>query len=225
MKVVEIFQSIDGEVNHFSQGRISTFIRFAGCNLNCSYCDTLKAKNIEEGNYTEMTVEQILTEIKNLGKTKITLTGGEPLLQEEIFKLIDKLTNNISYNDNYDLSIETNGSIQIPPNQLIKKEISWIIDYKLEYEFEMIEKNWRYLTSKDWIKFPVRGIDEIQQAIKIKDEIKEFYREITVQFAISPINNNKIEKGEIEKLINYLISIKEFDFIVNLQLHKFINVR
>jgi len=217
MKVVEIFQSIDGEVNHFSQGRISTFVRFAGCNLNCRYCDTPKAKDIEKGNYKEMSIEEILIEIRELGGDKITLTGGEPLLQEEIFELMGKLPY---------VSVETNGSIEIPPFWLVKRNISWIIDYKLEYYLSMIEENYRYLTNKDWVKFPVRNTGEILQAIKVRDKLLQKFPSCSAQFAISPIIiDRKTMKGEIKNLINYLIEIKEFDFVVNLQLHKFINIQ
>lgn len=61
MKVAEIFQSIDGEINHWHQGRISTFVRFAQCNLDCSYCDAPNTKQIN-ANHKEITVEEIIEE-------------------------------------------------------------------------------------------------------------------------------------------------------------------
>lgn len=219
MKVAEIFQSTDGEVNYFSQGSISTFIRFAGCNLDCSYCDTPGTKKAENGNFKEMSIDDILIEVNKLGRSKITLTGGEPLIQEEIYSLIERL-----YMDNYNISIETNGSKKIMLRWLKKVCISWIIDFKLDFPERMETSNWTHLTGKDWIKFPVRNIEDIQQAMKIKNEILE-ESFCSAQFAISPIIDNEIKKGEVKKFINYLIGIKEFDFVVNLQLHKFINIQ
>ena len=63
MKVVEIFDSIDGE--GIRTGKTATFIRLAGCNLRCSYCDTLYALFGEEESceYTEMSIDEII-EIK-----------------------------------------------------------------------------------------------------------------------------------------------------------------
>lgn len=219
MKVAEIFQSIDGEVNYFSQGRISTFIRFAGCNLDCLYCDTPATKKTENGNFKEMSIDDILIEVNKLGGSKITLTGGEPLIQEEIYSLIERL-----YLDNYNISIETNGSKKIMLHWLKKVYISWIVDFKLDFPERMETSNWKYLTNKDWIKFPIKNIEDIQQAIEIKNEILE-ESFCSAQFAISPIIDNEIKKGEIKKFINYLIGIKEFDFVINLQLHKFINIQ
>lgn len=86
----------------------------------------------------------------------------------------------------------------------------------------MKKYNYPFLSKKDWIKFPVRNIEEIKQAIEVKNRLKEL---TNAQFAISPIIEKEAKKGEIKEFIDYLISIKEFDFVVNLQLHKFIDVR
>ena len=66
MKVIEIFDSIDGE--GIRTGQCATFIRLAGCNLRCSYCDTVYSLFGEETpcEYTEMTVDEILTSVLRL---------------------------------------------------------------------------------------------------------------------------------------------------------------
>ena len=80
MKVVEKFTSINGEGTR--AGELAVFVRFKGCNLRCSYCDTLWA-NEPECLYNEETPEEILNYVLGTGIHNVTLTGGEPLLQKE----------------------------------------------------------------------------------------------------------------------------------------------
>ena len=109
MKITEIFYSIQGEGQWTGQPNI--FIRTTGCNLRCHYCDTKYAYD----NGREMDIDDIYLKIKKYPCKKICITGGEPLIQEEILDLINKLMNN-----NYKICIETNGSI----------DIKNVIDYK-----------------------------------------------------------------------------------------------
>ena len=104
-KVVESFVSINGESTR--AGELAVFIRFKGCNLNCSYCDT-KWANETNAEYKNMTVNEICEIVRNTGIKNVTLTGGEPLLQENIEGLIEKLI--LQGNR---VEIETNGSISL----------------------------------------------------------------------------------------------------------------
>ena len=85
-KIVERFVSINGE-GKFS-GQLATFIRFAGCNLNCSFCDTKWANQLDV-KYELMTADEIYNYIKETGIINVTLTGGEPLIQNNISELFD----------------------------------------------------------------------------------------------------------------------------------------
>lgn len=101
MKVVEIFDSIQGEGRWM--GVYCTFVRFAGCNLQCPFCD-------EKSKYEkakEMTVAQIAKKCK---QQHVILTGGEPTLQEELKELISKLLD-----EQHRIHIETNGTNGVPP--------------------------------------------------------------------------------------------------------------
>ncbi|MEW6002400.1 MAG: radical SAM protein [Nitrospirota bacterium] len=100
MKVCEIFSSIQGESSF--AGLPCTFVRLAGCNLRCSYCDTIYAYN--EG--TDFTEDEIISRVKRSRIGLVELTGGEPLLQKEVFPLIKRL---LDYG--YRVLVETNGSI------------------------------------------------------------------------------------------------------------------
>ncbi len=102
MKVCEIFASIQGESTF--AGMPCTFIRMTGCNLRCSYCDTVYA--YEEG--TDLTEEEILGRIQAMGLKTVEITGGEPLLQGEVFPFVKSLLDR-----RYRVLIETNGSQDI----------------------------------------------------------------------------------------------------------------
>jgi 7-carboxy-7-deazaguanine synthase len=102
MKINDIFKSIQGEST--ASGLPCAFVRLSGCNLRCSYCDTTSA--YEEGE--DLTVEDILTEVQALVCPLVEITGGEPLLQQEVSTLITKLLEK-----NYSVLLETNGSRDI----------------------------------------------------------------------------------------------------------------
>ena len=78
MNVIEIFASIDGEGSR--QGLLTTFLRLHDCNIRCSYCDTTYSYGIDSV-FTEMTICEVTDVIESLGNHRITITGGEPLLQ------------------------------------------------------------------------------------------------------------------------------------------------
>ena len=217
MKIVEIFQSIDGEVNAFYQGRLTTFVRTAGCNLNCSYCDT-KYANEQVEERKEESPEKIFKKIESLGCRKITITGGEPLLQKDIWELIDLLCLH-----RYEISIETNGTCMIPSSFLTRDNISWVIDYKLDFASQMRESNYFGCIKKDWIKFVVQSMLDLKEIFNIKNRLISLG--CRANFAISPVFTKQSQKGGVQDLLDCLILRKEFDFVINLQLHKFVNLK
>lgn len=159
-KVVEKFVSVNGEGNF--AGKLAVFIRFAGCNLSCSYCDTMWA-NMLDVEYTLMTEKDIYDYIKSTGITHITLTGGEPLIQENILVLLELLALDTSLS----VEIETNGSVDIKPFLNIKpKPPVFTMDYKLEssnMQGKMMMKNFNYLKKSDVIKFVVGNFNDLEK--------------------------------------------------------------
>ena len=102
MKVCEIFASIQGESSY--AGVPCTFVRMSGCNLRCSYCDTVYA--YEEG--TELTEDEITGKVHAMGLRTVEITGGEPLLQAGVLPLTKRLLDH-----GFRVLIETNGSQDI----------------------------------------------------------------------------------------------------------------
>lgn len=102
MKICEIYHSIQGE--GLDIGAPTVFVRTSGCPLKCKWCDTLFA--FTEGD--EMSVDDILKKVQSFDVPHVCLTGGEPLIQKEVYKLIQRLLDS-----GYFVSIETGGSIPI----------------------------------------------------------------------------------------------------------------
>lgn len=211
-KVVEKFISINGE--GLLAGQLAVFIRFQGCNLNCSYCDT-KWANDEDCEVTLMTKEEIDLYINATGINNITLTGGEPLLQENIYELIQYLARNKERR----IEIETNGSISIRPIKSLKAEnISITMDYKLPssgMECGMQIDNLCVLTQQDTIKFVV-GCDEDLNKTKIM--LEDFRLTELTHVYISPVFGRIKPDQMVEWLKTNLLN----KVTLQLQLHKII---
>ncbi len=209
--VAEKFVSINGEGTR--AGQLAVFIRFTGCNLRCSYCDTMWA-NAENAPHVKMSAEEIYAYIKETGVKNVTLTGGEPLIQENIKELLEL----ISSDKELYCEIETNGSVDLKPFCDIENRPSFTMDYKLassNMEEFMCTDNYSLLNKNDTVKFVSGSKADL---IKAK-EIMEKYNLIgRVNVYISPVFGN-IEPKEI---VEFMIENKLNDVNLQLQLHKII---
>ena len=202
MKVNEIFYSIQGE--GILVGVPSIFLRFTGCNLRCSYCDTKYA--YIQG--TEMRIQSILDQIKKFPCNDICLTGGEPLLQKDIVKLIEHLQKK-----NYKILLETNGSISIK-KFVRKKSLIVSLDIKCPSSGcheQMNMKNISYLSKKDQLKFIIKNKEDYFYA---KNIIKKFNPSCAIYFQPVWDTNPK-------KLISWILN-DGIPVRFGMQLHKII---
>lgn len=141
----------------------TTFIRTAGCNLRCDWCDTKYAW--EEGE--EMEVDEIIDKVEEIGCDEICITGGEPLIQEETIGLIDSLLEE----DSYEILVETNGSINI--DLLVKRDLIVSMDYKTpssKMNDKMDHDNLAKLREGDQLKFIIEDQEDYMYA---KDILKD----------------------------------------------------
>jgi 7-carboxy-7-deazaguanine synthase len=102
MLISEIFYSLQGEGKLI--GAPTVFVRTAGCNLRCKWCDTEYA--FEGGK--EMELDEIMKEIELHDCNQVCITGGEPLIQKDMVKLVQKLLDR-----NFSISVETGGSVSV----------------------------------------------------------------------------------------------------------------
>lgn len=212
MKVVEIFGSIDGEGKR--TGQLTTFIRLAGCNLRCCYCDTKYSFDTDQAK--NMSIDEIILDCKKIGYHNITLTGGEPLLQKDSDLLIISLCNN-----GFQVNVETNGSINlwnlIEQRELQNLDLFFTVDYKCLssamnkhmniYSFNCLDAD------KDIVKCVVSNEEDMDDALKYLDE---FNKKFNIWF--SPVFN-AIEPKEI---VDYIKKHNRQDITVQVQLHKII---
>lgn len=225
--VVEQFISINGEGRR--AGQLALFIRFAGCNLNCEYCDT-KWANEAEVSYKEYTVEELYEMILESGMRNVTLTGGEPLIQPNIDRLLERLRQD----ETLRIEIETNGSVDIRPFRkdsqlnsteeiqevdITQENVSFTLDYKTSVsgmEEKMCMDNYVNLWRQDTVKFVVGSEADLQRAKEIIEKYHLVDRGCGIY--LSPCFG-KIEPSD---MVDFLVEHRLNNVNIQLQLHKFI---
>lgn len=210
-KVVEKFVSINGEATH--AGELACFIRFAGCNLACGYCDT-KWANEPQVPYESMRAEEIYAYIKSCGVKNVTLTGGEPLIQPEIEVLIALL----AADKDLRVEIETNGSVDISGYDARPENVCMTLDYKLPdsgMERFMRTENYAWLKPQDAVKFVVSSTRDLETAKKIIETYDLCEKAaVYLSSAFSAITPAQI--------VDYMIQENMKDVRLQLQMHKYI---
>lgn len=205
MKVVEIFNSIEGEGKR--AGLPATFIRLFGCNLRCSYCDSMYA--VEGDGFTEMSIDDILRKVEEFDCPIITLTGGEPLIHPDVVSLLDRLCEK-----HYWINVETNGSIAVPYRP-VDESLFYTFDYKTassNMQHKMNELAFEELKPFDVIKFVVGNDEDLEQALEIGKKYPKPY------IYLSPVFGSIDPK----QLVEFVLKNRLWNWRVQLQLHKFI---
>lgn len=198
MKVNEMFYSIQGESTY--TGLPCMFIRLAGCNLRCSYCDTNYA--LKESDGEDKTIEEIVEWARGIyeetGCNLIEVTGGEPLLQaEELIELCEELNNEI----NAQILIETNGSVNLENIKLSTSYTTFIMDVKTpssKMHTQNILENLNLLCLDDEVKFVVGS----QEDLEFMTEVLTQY-DTDAQILVSPIWGAELKWDEIAEYIKY----------------------
>ena len=203
LKVSEIFKSIQGESTY--AGLPCIFVRLAGCNLRCAYCDTPDAREGGE----EKSVEEIMEEVRSLGGMLVEVTGGEPLLQDETPILVRRLLD-----EGFEVLVETNGTVSL---EGIDRRAVVIMDVKCPYSGESDKTRWKnigLLKRKDEVKFVVGSRKDYEWA---RDIIIKTGLTLKVKVLMSP-SHGVIQPGE---LANWIID-DGLDVRLQIQLHKYI---
>ena len=201
MKVNEIFLSIQGE--GINTGYPTVFVRFTGCNLRCSYCDTKYAYN--DG--VEMSLDEIISKIQVFPYERVCVTGGEPLLQPDLNDLLERLSD-------YEVSIETNGSLDISKITVGEKH-HFVMDLKCPssgFSEKMLFSNYDILSQKDEVKIVVGSKEDY---IWAKSILQKVYKKGIISF--SPVWG----KLNPSQLATWIIDDR-IDARFQIQLHKVI---
>lgn len=209
MKVIEVFKSIEGEGKR--AGLPCTFVRFAGCNLRCDYCDTKYSYGMGENPIEPMTmtVDEIVEKVSEFGVPRVTLTGGEPLIQENIDKLIVQLVA-----EDFEVNVETNGTKR---PWIFCDDVFYTIDYKCHSSGvkpeQMCKEAFASMREDDVLKFVVGSQGDLNQALEVIDSLSSF-----PQIYFSPV----FGKIEPARIVEFLLQHKLYDCKVQIQLHKII---
>lgn len=210
-KVAEKFISINGEGK--KAGELAVFIRLAGCNLDCSYCDTSWAA-WDDTPHELMTASDILTYIIETGISNVTLTGGEPLAHGGVEALIDA----ISKQPHLQLEVETNGSVSIRALKEKYQNVSYTVDYKSMSSGmtgEMCMDNFEAVDMKDTVKFVVGSTEDLLQAYRV---MVQYDLTDKTSVYLSPI----YDLIEAREIVDFMVNKRLNQARVQLQLHKYI---
>ena len=203
LKVNEIYFSIQGESS--KAGLPCVFVRLTYCNLRCSYCDTEYA--FYEGH--DMFIEEIIREIEKYDCKLVEITGGEPLVQNEVLSLMKLLSDS-----GYEVMLETGGSLPIKD---IDERVMIILDLKCPSS-KMMKKNLYdnldYIKKSDEIKFVIGTREDYDWA---KEKISEYELANKANILFSVVF------GALEpvKLVEWILQDK-LNVRFQLQMHKFI---
>jgi 7-carboxy-7-deazaguanine synthase len=156
LRVTEIFASIQGETSHV--GLPFVFVRLTGCNLRCRYCDTTYAYDSGE----EFSLEEVIARVEVFGIQRVTVTGGEPLLQPEAYDLVTAFLDR-----GLTVLVETNGTIPLAP---LDPRAAKIMDVKCPGSGEdrkMLLENFSALTPRDEVKFVIATEEDYRYAKEV----------------------------------------------------------
>jgi organic radical activating enzyme len=205
-KINEIFYSLKGEGRW--TGTPMSFIRLAGCNLNCSFCDTLSEVNFE------LNETELLKRIALWPTSHVVITGGEPLTQH-ITPLVKKLVTN-----NFQVHLETNGTLPLSTNL-----VSWVavspkntelndttIAKANEVKFLVGIKDWRYL-----IDYYIRTYGHKYSTTKL------YVMPLAKSIKEGDRSASDILEKNVKKAMEYCLEHPEFSYCH--QLHKVLGIR
>ena len=156
----EIFYSIQGESTF--AGRPCAFVRLTGCNLNCSYCDTRYAASDGQ----TIAVDQVVEKVAAYNCKLVEITGGEPLLQADTSRLVEKLLA-----DGFQVLMETNGTLDISG---VAPACIKIIDIKCPDSGEAGKfdaANLQRMSPSDQVKFVISSRRDYRYALGILPRI------------------------------------------------------
>ena len=204
LTINEIFYSIQGESTR--AGERCVFVRLTACDLRCSWCDTPYA--FHEG--TKMSVDEVISRVEGFGCDLVEVTGGEPLLQDEVYPLMERLLAS-----GRTVMLETGGhrSIERVPRDVLK-----IVDVKCPGSGESDKNDWANLDR-------LAPHDEVKFVVKDRADY-EFARDVIARHDLASRSGAVLMSpvhGELDpKMLSEWMLADGVAARLQLQLHKFI---
>ena len=173
--VSEIYLSVQGESTH--AGRLCAFVRLAACDLRCRWCDTPYAFTGGQ----KMSVDDVLVAVRGLDCHLVEITGGEPLLQPDVGRLMERLLA-----DGFEVLLETGGHV---PMDWVPDDVVAIVDVKCPGSGEADRMYWPNLddlSAHDEVKFVIQDRADFDYACEVLDRHDLARRTAAVLF--SPVH-------------------------------------
>ena len=204
MVITEIFKSIQGESTF--AGLPCVFVRLTGCNLRCHWCDTAYAFHGGQ----KMSVDEVMARVREFGGKLVEITGGEPLLQEDIYPLTERLLA-----EKFQVLIETSGerSIRRLPRAVIK-----VMDVKCPGSGEggrFCFDNLEVLERKDQVKFVIADETDYRYACDFM-AAQELGKRVD-EIILSPVFGQMPPRQLAEWILRDGLRVR-----MGMQIHKFI---
>ncbi len=217
-KVAAVFKSIQGEAKYV--GALQVFVRFFGCNLNCSFCDTKLKK------FRVYSVEELKKKVDAFKIKFVSCTGGEPLCQAEFLKRFLPLLKK----DGYRIYLETNATLYRSLKGLL--EFIDIVSFDIKLKSSTGEKNlWKVhekffsLAKEKEIFFktvitPFTSFDDIKRLRDFMKDKKEYL------LYLQP-DTRRLSKKLLEKVMCFQEYLLKASFCVRVlpQVHKLLGIR
>jgi len=204
LTVNEIFHSIQGESTH--AGRPCVFVRLTACDLRCSWCDTPYA--FTEGR--KMSVDEVVERVRGYNCDVVEITGGEPLLQKEVYPLMERLLD-----EGRTVMVETGGHLSA---EQVPAGVIRVIDVKCPASGEAGRMHWpnlERLRSTDEIKFVIQDRADYEYARQIVEKHDLVHRSGAVLF--SPVHGLLDPRQLAEWILADRLPVR-----LQLQAHKYI---
>jgi len=204
LTINEIFHSIQGESTH--TGRPCVFVRLTACDLRCSWCDTPYA--FTEG--TKMSVTDVLARVEEYECDLVEITGGEPLLQRDVYPLMQQLVDS-----GRTVLLETGGHLSIKD---VPPSVIRIVDVKCPGSGEAAKNHWEnldLLTRQDEVKFVIRDRGDYEYARDVVADHALVGRTAAVLF--SPVHDVLPSKDLAAWMLEDRLQVR-----LQLQAHKYI---
>lgn len=201
VRISEIFASIQGESSRV--GLPTVFVRLTGCPLRCGWCDTEYA--FQGGSM--LTIDDILSQVREHGLHHVCVTGGEPLAQKSCLPLLSALCD-----AGYSVSLETSGALDIAQ---VDPRVSRIMDLKAPGSGESSRNRWdnlRHLQPRDEIKFVLADEEDYRWACR---QVREHGLEQRCAVLFSPVAGRLEASTLAEWIVRDRLPVR-----FQLQLHK-----
>lgn len=204
LTVNEIFHSVQGESTY--AGRPCVFVRLTACDLRCSWCDTPYA--FHEG--SKRSLDDVIGEVDRYGCSLVEVTGGEPLLQEDVYPLMQRLVES-----GKTVLLETGGHRS---TERVPDDVVTILDVKCPGSGEVTKNDWKNLNRlrrQDEVKFVVKDRTDYEFARNVIAEHELAGRAAAIH--LSPVHGVLDPKTLSEWVLADKLPVR-----VQLQLHKYI---